>query len=230
MSTTLTAVLRSDFGKEKAKKIRRSGFVPGVIYGASGEPEHVQVGTHDLDVLAKRVHGQTLLVDLEVKDAQGKSHVEKVFLRELQRDPVTDRIIHVDILRVDMTKPVVVDVPVVGVGMPAGVKEGGLLETLARVVTIRCLPQNVPPHIDLDITGIALTHSLHVGDATWPANIEVLTSKETALFTVLGKRGEEETAAVAAVPGEGEGEPAAAAEPEVIGKKKKEEDEKKSKD
>lgn len=222
MASMLTAQSRTDFGKEKMKKLRREGLVPGVIYGSSAKPEHVTLPHHDLDVLAKRVHGQTVLVDLEVKDPKG-SRMEKVFLRELQRDPVSEKIVHVDWLRVDMEKPVIVEIPVVGVGTPAGVKLGGLLERLNRTVSVRCLPQDVPPHIDVDISEINVGHSIHVGEVPWPATVEILTDEDTALFTVLGKREVEEEVAA---PEEAAATEEGAAEPEVIGRKKKEEEEK----
>ncbi len=217
MATVLTAKPRKEFGKENVKKLRTHGVIPGVVYGSQGATEHVVLDYHDLDLVSRRSHGQTMLLDLEVEDANGSRRTEKVLIRELQRDPVSEKIIHADLYRVDVTRPVVVTVPVVGVGMPAGVKMGGLLETLTRLVAIRCLPQEIPPHIDVDITAINIGKSLHVSEVTWPSNVKVMSPGETALFTVLGKKAEEEEAAVAAVATE-----EAPAEPEVIGRKKKE--------
>jgi len=222
MSTVLTAKARNEFGKERAKKLRGAGLVPGVLYGSGQESEPVLLNYHDLDVMAKRVHGQTVMIDLNVEDAKGGQRTEKVFLRELQRDPVSEKIIHVDLYRVDLQKPIVVEVPIVGVGIPAGVKIGGLLETLTRTISLRCLPQDVPPHLDVDISEINVGHSIHVSEVPWPESLDILTDGETALFTVLGKRAaEEEEVAAEAAAAETEGPE----EPEVIGRKKKEEEE-----
>ncbi len=215
---TLDATPRSVFGKEQTKKLRRQGWVPGVIYGTGGQPEHVSVPSHDLDVLLKRAHGQTVLVELLIKDANGAVRKENIFMREIQRDPVTMKPVHVDLLRVDLAKPVVVNVRVVPVGMPRGAQLGGLLEAVQRTVAIRCLPAQVPSLLQVDVTEIAIGRSLHVSEVPWPAGLEVVSSGENVLFTVLGKREEEVAAPVAA-------EGAEAAEPELIGKKKKEEEE-----
>ncbi len=226
MQASLTAQVRDEFGKERAKKIRAQGRVPGVIYGTAREPEHVVISSHDLEVLAQRIHGQTVLVDLQVIKKDGSKETEKIFVRELQRDPVTEKIIHADLLRVDLAKPVILEIPVAAVGVPAGVKMGGLLETLARTVTVRCLPEKAVPHVDIDVSQIGINESIHVSEVVWPEGLEMLTDEDTALFTVLGKRGLEAEEEEAAPAEEGE----APAEPEVIGRKKKEEAEEEEKD
>ncbi len=216
---TLEAAPRADFGKERMKKLRRDARIPGVIYGAAGEPEHITVPSHDLTVLAKRIHGMAVLFDVVVRTDAGTVKKETVFLREIQRDPVTQAALHVDLLRVDPNKAVTVEVPVISEGDPAGVKEGGMLETLQRTLTIHCLPGDIPPVLRVDISGIQTGRSMFVRDVAWPAKVQVLNSPDTVLFTVLGKVAEEE-APVAAEAGAAE-----AAEPEVIGRKKKEEEE-----
>jgi large subunit ribosomal protein L25 len=218
-AVTLQVETRSGFGKEKSAKLRQKNLIPGVIYGTDQAPEHVSIPYHEFDVLSKHVHGQTVLINIVIQNAAGEQRTEKVFLREVQRDPVTERMLHVDLLRVDLQKPVTVSVPVLGEGIPAGVKLGGLLETLHRSVAVRCLPESVPPYLKVDISEINISGSLRVSEVVWPENIEVVSPADTVLFTVLGKR-EEEEAPVAAAPVEGE----ETAEPEVIKRKKKEEE------
>lgn len=212
---------RTGFGKEKSAKLRQKNLIPGVIYGTEQSPEHVAIPYHEFEVLSKHVHGQTVLINVVIQNAAGEQRTEKVFLREVQRDPVTERMLHVDLLRVDLSKPVTVNVPILGEGVPAGVKLGGMLETLHRSVAVRCLPENVPPYLKVDISEINVGSSLRVSEAVWPENIEVVSPGDTVLFTVLGKREEEEVAATAAPAVEGE----ESAEPEVIKRKKKEEGE-----
>lgn len=219
-SLMLQAAPRAEFGKERMKKMRRAGQIPGVIYGAGAVAEHITVPSHEFDVLYKRIHGQTVILDVELTDANGGKKTEQVFVRDIQRDPVTDIAIHVDFLRVDANAPIIVEVPVIPTGIPEGVKLGGVLEVMQRAIRVRCLPAQVPPYITVDISSIMIGSSLHAEKVPWPKDIEILSAPETVLFIVVGKKEEEEVAAVAAVPGAEAG----AAEPEVIGKKKKEEE------
>lgn len=217
-SLALAAQPRDQFGKERVAKLRQKGLVPGVVYGTAKTPEHIVVNAHELELLTKRVHGQTILIDVTVAGGG----VQKAFLKEVQRDPVTSVLLHVDLYRVDLERPITLPIPIVAVGTAAGVKLGGILETVVRTVEVRCLPANLPPYLNVDVTSIRIGHSIHVGEVTWPANIEILTPKSAPLFAVVGAKEEEPAAAPGAA--------AAPAEPELITKKKKEDEGEEGKD
>ena len=137
---TLKAEDRTWTGKEKAKKIRREGLFPAIIYGPGAEPSSIELSTRDMESALARIRGEKVLVVVEHGDK-----VEQVFIRNVQRDPVKSQLLHADFYRVDMAKELDTKVPVNPIGIPQGVKLGGVMEQMVRVLDIRCLPSNVPP-------------------------------------------------------------------------------------
>jgi large subunit ribosomal protein L25 len=207
----LQAELRDARGKGAGRKLRAKGRIPAVLYGLDKPNTSISVNAHELERLMATA-GSHAMISLRVGDAD-----EHVMLRESQRDPVKSTLVHADFFRIDPNKPIDIEVPVMATGLAAGVREGGLLEQLIRRIEIRCLPANMPSFLEIDVSNIAINHSLHVGEITAPGGVTFLTPAETAIFTVLPPKLVEEVV-----------EPAAAAEvaePEVIGKKKAEEGE-----
>ena len=211
---SLQAEPRQGTGKGPGRRLRASGRIPAVVYGLSRQPVSVSVNARELTHLVART-GEHAIISLQIGD-QGQT--EDVMLRDTQRDPVTDRLVHADFYRIDLNKPIDVEVPVQPVGTPVGVREGGLLEHLMRTVKVRCLPLAMPSAIEVDVSGIRIGHSLHVSNLTPPQGVEFLTPSDVAIFTVLAPAKEEEVAAVVA-----EGEEVV--EPELITKGKEEEEE-----
>lgn len=215
MSTyTIEAEVREARGKEKNKKIRRAGRLPAIAYG-KGEPTALTVDDHDFGVLLQRIGGEKVLVDLNY---DGKS--EKVFLRDVQRDPVKDLPIHVDFFRVDMDHEMQTEIQVVQHGTPIGLKEGGILEHGVRTVSVKAKPQDIPPHLEVDVSHLKVNESVHISDLPAIPGLEILTAGDTTLFAVVPKATVVETEETE----EGlEGEEPK--EPELIGKKGEDEDE-----
>ncbi len=195
MSTyTLTAEGRTDTGKEKAKKLRAAGRFPAIVYGAGGDPVSLTLDIRDTELVLKRIHGEKVLVDLNY---EGKT--DKVFVRNIQRDPVKSKLIHVDFFRVDLNKEIETRIPVVGIGQPKGLKVGGILEHGVRDIAIRALPTAVPPHLEVDLSDLDINHSIHVSDIAAIDGVKFLSASETVLFACVSKQKEEEEApAVAA--------------------------------
>ena len=147
------------------------------------------------------------------------SEIRDVMIKELQRDPVTDEILHADFVHIAMDKAIRVSVPLVSVGEAVGVKtEGGFIDFITRELEVECLPKNIPEHIEIDISGLHLRHSLKAEDITLPEGVKLITSSDTILVLIEAPLKEEEIE----VEEEEEEVIAEEEEPEVIGKEKPE--------
>lgn len=212
----IEARIRSGMGKQKAKSLRNTGWVPGVIYG-KGEPAlALELSKPAFLKAIKGRATESMVMDLVV---EGVSEPTKVLVREIQVNPVSRALLHVDFQRISMTEKVTLSVPVTLTGIPAGVRnDGGILEHLLREVEIRCLPSAIPESISVDVTGLGIGHSVHVNDLSIP-DVEILTEKDRAVATVVPPTAYEEPQP-GAVPLAEE-----AKEPELIKKERKEEEE-----
>ncbi|MCX6831006.1 MAG: 50S ribosomal protein L25 [candidate division Zixibacteria bacterium] len=218
--TLLEAEIRAGSGKSVTRKLRMSGMLPAVLYGMEKEPQMLNVNGRELTRLLHAGGGENVLVDLVV----GKANPEKVLVKEVQHHPVTSKIVHIDFLRIDLTKKVTVMVPVHIVGTAEGVKGGGVLEVVSRELEVSCLPMDIPSHIAIDVTALKINDAIHVADLQL-GKLEILTDKARTVVTVQPPTVIKEVVPVAeAVEGavvEGE----VVAEPEVIKEKKKEKEE-----
>ena len=124
-----------------------------------------------------------MLIDLEIKDASGSP--VKAFVKDYQRHPITDEILHVDFFRVTMTEAISTNVPVEIVGTPIGVKQGGILEIIEREIEVECLPSDLPEKITIDVTNLAIGQSIHVKDIAAPKGVTILSTPDTVVVAVL---------------------------------------------
>lgn len=209
-TVSLNATPRTDRGKGVARKLRAEGRVPGVIYGHGREPQSLTINAREFDRLAERVRITSTVIELALD-----GRTARTLIRELQRDPIRRNVIHVDFQELVAGEKVIVDVPLVFVGIPEGVRlSGALLEQILHSIEVRVDPVNIPNHIDVDVVHLAMGHSLHVRDLVLPDGLEVLSDEDATICAVIAPR-----AVVEAVP-EGEAVP----EPELIRKTKEEED------
>jgi large subunit ribosomal protein L25 len=206
-TASLSAEARTETGKGVARKLRAAGRVPAVVYGHAREPQSLSLQTRELEKLLSQISTGSTVVELALGGA-----VTKTLIREVQRHPFKKSILHVDFQELVAGEKVTVDVPLVFVGVPEGVRlSGALLEQILHSIEILVDPANIPNHVDVDVTALAMGHSLHVRDIPVGAGIEVLTDEDATVCAVVAPRAVvEETPAV-----EGE-EAAAAAEPELI--------------
>jgi large subunit ribosomal protein L25 len=204
---SLSASARSSTGKGPNYRLRKAGQIPAVIYGAGGENEMVALNYREFGQTLAKPDSRNGLFTLK---SEGGNDTLAI-IREVQRDPVTRRFLHVDFFRIRLDVKGNFDVAVHHVGNPIGVKEGGILETHLRTVTVNCLPTDLPTYLEVDITGLGVNQSLHVSDLALPENVSLVTGGGEVLFTVLPPKGDKAAAADAP------------AQPEVIGKKKAEE-------
>jgi len=211
-SATLKVQPRAVVGKQPVKKLRRQGLVPGIIYGSAAARLPVQLNEHDLTQFLKGHTSEHFLVDLEVEGAPP----HKAIIKEIQRHPVTGRIVHVDFNAISMTHKLHIEVPVKLLGEPVGVTQaGGVLEHILRSVLVECLPADIPELFTLDVSALAIGQRLSVKDiAVDKTKVAILNAPDLAVAAVSAPRAEEEVAPEAAE--------AAAEGPEVITEKKAE--------
>jgi large subunit ribosomal protein L25 len=228
MEATLEAVKRSDKGKNEARRHRAAGRLPAVVYGTAKDGKApigipVTVDPKGLMRILRSDSGVNTLITLKLDGG-----ATQVLVKEYQRDPITQALLHADFYQLAMDKAIVVTVPVSLRGEARGVKVGGgLLDFVTREVQVECLPADIPEHIDVDVTDLDLHGSIRLRDVATDAKWKLITDGDTMLVHVVVPKAEE--AAVAAT----EAAPAAAgSEPEVIkkGKTDKDEDEKDKKD
>ncbi len=202
---------RTTSGKGAARTLRRSGKVPGVIYGHGREPEAVAVDTTALNKMLVGISAATTIVDVAI---DGRAPV-KALIREIQRDSVRPaEILHLDLYEIQAHEKITLEVPVRLVGIPDGVRNfGGVLDHSLRELEIEVLPGDIPEHVDLDVTALAIGHSLFVRDLQIP-KARILNDPDTPVCTVVAPRTEEAPAPVE--------EAAVTAEPELIRKPKPE--------
>jgi len=209
-SASLSGETRSETGKGVARKLRAAGRVPGVVYGHAREAQSLSLVARELEKLLATVATGSTVIELSLGGA-----VTKTLIREVQRHPFKKQILHIDFQELVAGEKVIVDLPLVFVGTPEGVRlSGALLEQILHSIEVRVDPANIPNHIDVDVTHLAMGHSLHVRDIQLPAGLEVLSDEDATICAVIAPRAAVEAAA------EGEG----AAEPELIRKTKEEEE------
>ncbi len=204
---TLNVTGRTETGKGPNRRLRSQGQVPAVIYGSNEEPKMVALNFRELEKALSKPNAETNLFTLA---GEGLDKTTTV-IREIQRDPVTRRFLHVDLFRVRMDQEAEFEVPIHATGTPVGVREGGMLETHLRSITVKCLPGKLPESIVVDISKLQVNETLHVSDIQLTEGLTLVTDGAETLFGVHAVK-------VAAEATEED-----AAQPEVIGKKKEEE-------
>ncbi len=210
--TKLKASQRKDFNKSETRKNRKAGYIPGVFYSKNYQPIHINVADKAINPLI--FTAKTHLISLEL---EGHDEYECI-IKDVQFDPVTDKVIHFDLLGLTKGEKIILEIPVQLVGSPVGVKEGGIIQHVMHKIEVECLPRNIPEHIVVDVSGLKLGDSIHIGDLKYD-DIEFTDPKESLIVQVTHAKVKEEAAPV--VEGVGE-EPK---EPEVISKGKQEEEE-----
>jgi large subunit ribosomal protein L25 len=191
---------RQESGKV-GRRMRREGLVPGVVYGYKVDSQSVQVATRDLEQVYLRA-GSISLIDLKV----GNGSALKVFIHEVQRDPVTHHVRHVDFKAVNLREEITANVPIVLIGESPAVSngEGMLLQGLDHV-QIRSLPLEIPQLVEADISGLeAVDDAVHISDLKLPENVTLLTSEEEMVAKIIHLQIEEVEEAEEAEEAEGE--------------------------
>ena len=214
-TVNLSATARTDRGKGAARKLRSSGQVPAVIYGSARDAQSLAINEKDLDRLLGTIAAESTVIELGVDGGRPT----KTLIREIQRHPFKRQILHVDFQELVAGEKVTVNIPLVLVGTPESVRAGdAIMDQVLRELEIEVDPSNIPNHIDVDVSGLELGHSLHVSDVKLPEGVTVMDDPETTIVVLSIPR------AVVETPAAGVEAVAEAAEPEVIGAKKDEDE------
>jgi len=215
---TVKAEVRSTRGKNEARRLRVRGIIPAVVYGAYKDSVPIAVSPKELAQILNSKTGHNTIFNLDIQGGENTP----VMVVDSQRDPVKGRMLHADLKRIDLEKRIRVAVPVVTEGEAAGIKlQGGLLEIISREIEIECLPDEIPEHFVVDVSGLMIGQSVRASAIPMTGSMRLLSTGDSVIAHVVALRAEEvaPVAAVEAVPAAEAG-----AEPEVIKKGKKEEE------
>lgn len=181
-----------DLQKAKnVKALRRQGKIPGIVYSSKREPLPIMFDQKNIN---KLVEHETGMVTIRVNNEEIPG-----IIRELQYDPVSDFVIHIDIMGVDVTQVIRVSVPVILEGIPVSVKSsGGILNHITREIEIECLPMDIPEHLSVNVTHLEIGDAVHVSDLTFEKG-KILERPDTVIATVVPPTIEKEVAPVEAV-------------------------------
>jgi large subunit ribosomal protein L25 len=214
---TVAAELRSSRGKNEARRTRRDGKIPAVIYGAFQDAVSIAVNPREIRKIL-RTAGYNTIFNLAI----GGGETTPVMVVDEQVDPIRGELLHADFKRIDLTKRLRVSVPVFTEGEAKGIKlQGGLLEVITRAVEVECLPDEIPERFTVDVTELMIGQTKRASDIDLPGSVRLVSAADSVIAHVVALRAEEEKPAAEAAPVEGA---APAGEPEVVKKGKKEEE------
>lgn len=204
----LTVTSREGTGRSASRRLRKAEKIPAILYGKHTKPETLAVNAPEFVKLLKEIAGRAALIELK-RDA-GASALS--FLQEIQRDPITDRYLHVDLQEVKENEKMVISVTVRVTGEAYGVKtEGGILDIATKRLRIRTLPKDLPDFIEIDVTELKMGEAIHVSDIKAIAGVELLDDAQQAVVLCVAPPEEEAAATPAAAEGAAPAEGAAAA-------------------
>ncbi len=216
----LIAHTRDKVGKSAAKKIRITNNIPCTLYGKNSNEinaVNISVNKTDFSKIVAAHEGENLIFTLKINDSSEKIvDTKTVIIKDIQRDPIKEDIIHVDFQHILLDKKLRTKVPVILRGKPEGVKSGGVLEHIVHELEIECLPLDIPKYISVDVSHLALNQSLHAKAIPQQEKIRILSNGDLTIAVVATIRKEEEK--------EVKKEEQVAAEPELVSKKGKAEE------
>lgn len=214
---TIQVEKRERGGKNVNRRLRASGHVPAVVYGGGKEPVPIQLPRRELLDQLRATGADNAVFLLKLPGGSGERHA---MIRDMQVDPVSHEILHIDFLRVLMTEAVRVSVAIELEGTPEGVKnEGGMLDFITREVEVECLPGDIPSHLTIDVSGLHVGEHVEAEDLVIPKGVKLVSATDLVIASVAHRRiaavEEEEIEEEALLEAERE-------EPEVIGRGKEE--------
>jgi large subunit ribosomal protein L25 len=183
MNLELAATRRDNSGKGAARGVRREKRVPAVLYGPKTESISLSVSSLELEKLLRETGHESKLLNLNIDGQEGSP--KQVLIREVQVHPYRRRFLHVDFYEVPLDQPIVVEAVVVLVGDSIGVQKGGEINLIRRTLSVRCLPNQIPENIRVDVTKLDLGQIIHVEELTAEATFEIVDDKSVGVVSVL---------------------------------------------
>lgn len=208
--TKLIAKKRDLEGTSNARRLRKSGSVPAVVYGGDKEPVSVEINTHKFEQILHHHSSETVIIEVEL-EGEGET---SVLIKAVQRHPVSYNVMHIDLQRVVAGQVMHLELPIELVGDAAGVKEGGVVDHVMHSLMVECLPRDIVESINIDISDMNIGDALHASDLDLGDKFKVLVDDSVIIATIAGPTVEDED--------DEEGAVATSTEPEVITEKKEE--------
>ena len=208
---------RTTTGKGAMRRLRAAGRVPAVLYGPKRSATSVAVDAEQFEARVGHLEGSHLIRLLHDGGTDADLRERMVLLREMQRHPVTGRVLHADFYEVDLTERLAVSVPLHFIGKAAGVVAGGILQPILRELEVECLPTEIPEFIEVDVSPLGIHEAIHLADIKVPEGVQVVGDTTRTVVTVVPPTVEAKPveAAEAAPEGAAPAEGAAAAAPET---------------
>lgn len=188
----LKSTVRTERGNGPARRLRREGKIPAVLYGPQKEPVSLTVQVGDLETALKRNKGSQLLLNLIIQN--GGETTRTALLKELQVHPLTRNFIHADFYEIDMNRKIRVSVPVVAVGRSKGVEDGGILQIIRRELEVFCYPNQIPENIEIDVTDLDIGDAVHIEELQAKGDVEYPADVNFTVLTIVGAQAEEAAA------------------------------------
>jgi large subunit ribosomal protein L25 len=226
LDTIVPALPRASRGKNEARRLRVSGRIPAVVYGAFKDPVAISLNPKDITKIIHSKTGHNSIFDINIEGVE----TTPVIVADEAYEPIRGHLLHIDLRRIDLTRKLRVSVPVHISGESKGVKQqGGVLDVVTRTVEIECIPDDIPNHFDVNVTELMIGNAIRVSELETKEGVRILTAGEAVVAHVVGIK--EDAAAVEAAKVEPEvavkkggkkeePAPAAAAAPPEKGKKK----------
>ena len=208
----LTAVRRHGSGKEGARKLLSRGKVPGIMYGKGLATRSIEFDRRDLEKFLSVARRGTVIVRMNVQD-EAEAKESYAVLKDIQTNPRTDRVIHVDFYEVAFGKKFRIEVPIRIKGKAAGIEQGGIVEQVTRSLEVECLPANVPEFLEMDVTPLEIGDSLHLKDVKFPEGVQPVEKDMTTTIVSVHAPRVEEVVSAAPVEEAAAAEGASVAEP-----------------
>lgn len=182
IQVSMPATFRSEFGKGASRQLRMQEQTPAVLYSGGDDAVALQCDASELYKKLFEIHGRNAVVTLSIEgDKKGERHV---LVQEVQKNPVTDRLVHVDFMEIKLEKPANFLVPIKFVGTPKGVDLGGDLQVLAKTVELKGCPLDIPDFLEVNIKGLDKGDSLTFGDIALPDKVEMLNPEKKTCVAV----------------------------------------------
>lgn len=177
---TLRVRPRTQTGKTAARRLRRNGVIPAVVYGHGDESQSLAIETQELERLLGRIHAATTVIELDVEDGEA----QQVLIREIQRHPFRSDVLHVDFFHIRADEVIRVSIPVHLEGHAKGVEAGGILQQIRHEIEVECLPGEIPDDFSVDVSALDIGDSIHIADID-TGSVTVLDDADLSVCSVV---------------------------------------------
>jgi large subunit ribosomal protein L25 len=185
----LKVTVRKTTGNGAARELRREGMIPAILYGPKAEPVMLSVITKELENILKTSNIGQVLLNLLIQN--GEQNSRTAMIKELQTQPVSGNLLHVDFFEVAMDQKIRISIPVVTTGQAIGIEEGGVLQLVRHEVEIFCFPNNIPESLEIDVTDMGIGDSKHMDEVSIDESFELADETNFTIVTILSPKAEE---------------------------------------